>query len=75
MPASRPPNPLELDRRDEVTRLLAEIRALTVALAELRRQAAGEQQLNEAEHMIERLRWRLAAAARRAATDELGNAA
>jgi len=58
-----------------VVRLLTEIRALTVELAELQRQRAGEQQLQRTERTIERRRWRLAAAARRAATDELGNAA
>jgi hypothetical protein len=59
----------------EVVGLLAELRELTFELAELRREAAGDQHLHRTERAIEQLRWRLAAAARRAATDELGNAA
>jgi len=58
-----------------VVQLLTEIRALTVELADLQRQRAGIRQLQRTERMIERRRWELAAAARRAATDELGNAA
>jgi hypothetical protein len=75
MSAGHPPKPVELHRGSEVVRLLTEIRALTVELAELQRKPAGEQRLERTERAIERLRWQLAGAARRAATDELGNAA
>jgi len=64
-----------LHRGSDVVQLLTEIRALTVELADLQRQRAGVRQLQRTERTIERRRWQLAAAARRAATDELGNAA
>jgi hypothetical protein len=75
MSTSRPRNPLEPNRDSEAARLLTEIRTLTVELAELRRKTAADEELHQKEGAIERLRWRLAATARRAATDELGNAA
>jgi len=75
MSTSRPPKRVALHQGSEVVRLLTEIRALTVELADLQRQRAGIRQLQRMERMIERRRWELAAAARRAATDELGNAA
>jgi hypothetical protein len=75
MSTSRPPKRAALHRGSYLVRLLTEIRALTVELADLQRQPVGEQQLQRTERTIERQRWQLAAAARRAATDELSNAA
>ena len=56
MSASRPPKRVALHQDSEVVRLLTEIRALTVELADLQRQRAGEQQLQRTERTIE-TRW------------------
>ena len=62
-------------RRREVVRLIREIRALTVELDLLRRHPSDDPELHRKERTLEQLRWRLAAVARRTATDDLGNAA
>jgi len=76
MATSRPPRKrVALHRGSDVVQLLTEIRALTAELADLQRQRAGARQMQRTERAVERRRWELAAAARLAATDELGNAA
>ena len=58
-----------------VVRLIAEIQAETLMLDSLRRRGARPPELEAKERMLERLRWRLAALARRAALGDLGDAA
>jgi hypothetical protein len=58
-----------------VGRLIAEIQAETLELDNLRRRGATPPELEAKERMIERLRWRLATLARRAAQGDLGDAA
>jgi hypothetical protein len=60
--------------RPELVRLVRRIQALTLELQEPRREL-GQADVEAKERLLEQLRWRLAAVARRAATDELGNAA
>jgi hypothetical protein len=61
-------------RRERVIRLLHEIRTLTIELETARRAGESGQQLRRKERALERLRWRLAAVARRAALEEAGPA-
>jgi len=61
--------------RAELVRLLRLIQALTLELQEPRRRELDHADVEAKERLLEQLRWRLAAVARRAATDELGNAA
>jgi hypothetical protein len=68
----RPPEPKR--GRPELARLVRRIKALTFELRELRR-AESQPGFHAKERELEHLRWRFAAVARRAATDELGNAA
>jgi hypothetical protein len=49
--------------------LLEQIQALTLELHRLRLRGGGDAALHEQERALERLRWRLAAAARRAAAE------
>jgi hypothetical protein len=51
------------------------IQALTLELEERRRRELDQGDVEAEERLLEQLRWRLAAVARRTATDELGNAA
>jgi hypothetical protein len=60
---------------DAVVRLIDEIQAIAVELDRLRKRGANAAELAAKEEKIERLRWRLAATARRAARDDLGDAA
>jgi hypothetical protein len=59
-------------KRRELVRLVRRIQALTLELHELRQREAGTPELYAKERTLEQLRWRLAAVARRAATDDLG---
>jgi hypothetical protein len=58
-----------------VVRLIAEIRTETLELDNLRRRGASAPELEAKERLLEGLRWRLAAVARRAAQGDLGDAA
>jgi hypothetical protein len=60
---------------DEVVRLIDEIHAVALELGVLRKRGAHPTELEAKESELERLRWRLAASARRAARDGLGDAA
>jgi len=55
--------------RRELVRIVRQIQALTAELDELRRHAAADPQVQARERTLEQLRWRLAAVARRIATD------
>jgi hypothetical protein len=69
-------HPIEPSRqRRELARLLHQIQVLRVEVDELRQQASAGAELEQKHRTLEQLRWRLANLARRAATDELGNAA
>jgi len=61
--------------RSELVRLVRRIQALTLELEEPRRRELEQADVEAKERLLEQLRWRLASVARRAATDELGNAA
>jgi hypothetical protein len=56
-------------------RLVRRIQALTLELQEPRRRVLDHADAEANERLLEQLRWQLAAVARRAATEELGNAA
>jgi hypothetical protein len=71
--ALSPPEPKS--GRSELARLVRRIQALTFELRELRWRAKPRAELRAKERELEQLRWRFAAIARRAATDDLGNAA
>ena len=58
-----------------VVRLIDQIQAIALELDGLRTGGANAAELEDKEHELERLRWRLAARARRAAQDRLGDAA
>jgi hypothetical protein len=65
-------------RRTEGGELLQVIRAiqeLTLELAQLRHSEHSGPELEAKEHTLEQLRWRLAALARRVASDDFGAAA
>lgn len=69
-------SPFEPSReRRELARLIQRIQALTVELQELRQREPDTPEFDAKERRLEQLRWRLAAAARRTATDDLGTAA
>jgi len=59
----------------EVLRLIRQLQALTLELDALRKRATSQRELQAKERTLEQLRWRLAAAARHAATGDLGSAA
>jgi hypothetical protein len=61
--------------RAELVRLVGRIQALTRELEEPRRRELDHADVEAKERLLEQLRWQLAAVVRRAATDELGNAA
>jgi chromosome segregation ATPase len=63
--APREPN----GERGELVRLVQRIQTLTAELDELRRHEAANSQVQAKERRLEQLRWRLAALARRTATD------
>jgi acyl-coenzyme A thioesterase PaaI-like protein len=56
--------------RRELTRLIRQIQALTLELDALRLRGGRDGELRAKERALERLRWRLAAVARHAATDD-----
>jgi len=61
--------------RDELARLVRRIQTLTLELQGPRRRELDTAEVEAKERTLEQLRWRLAAVARRTATDVLGNAA
>jgi hypothetical protein len=69
------PAPESKSERAQLARLLRLIQALTFELRESRGDAGPRAELRTKERELEQLRWQLAAIARRAATDDLGNAA
>jgi hypothetical protein len=58
-----------------LVRLIDEIQTIALELDSLRERGANAAELAAKEDELERLRWRLAATARRAARDDLGDAA
>jgi hypothetical protein len=60
---------------DQVARLIERLQRGVLERDSLRRRRASRAELNARERALERLRWQLAAVARRAAYDDLGNAA
>jgi predicted nucleic acid-binding Zn-ribbon protein len=60
---------------DAVARLIDQIQAIALELDSLRKRGANPTELAAMDNELERLRWRLAASARRAARDDLGDAA
>jgi hypothetical protein len=60
---------------DAVVRLIDQIQAMALELDGLRTLGATATELEAKENELERLRWRLAASARRAARNDLGDAA
>jgi hypothetical protein len=74
---TRDVSPLEPRSRErrEVVRLVRRIQALSLELEELRRREGGSPELHARERTLEQLRWRLAAVARRSASDDLDAAA
>jgi len=76
MTTGRSASPFEpTGRRGELARLIGQIQTLTPELQHLRQRGLETPELDAKERTRERLRRQLAAAAQRAATDELGNAA
>ena len=76
MTTKPPVNPSDSsDERRELARLVRRIQTLTLELQEARRRELRSRGVGAKERMLEQLRWRLAAVARRTATDDLGNAA
>ena len=69
-----PFEPRSRERR-EVVRLVRRIQALSLELEELRRREEDNPELRVKERALEELRWRLAAVARRSASDDLHAAA
>ena len=69
------PPPKTMSEQADLARLVRRIQALTSELRERRRDAEPQPELHAKERELEQLRWRFAAVARRAATDDLGNAA
>ena len=69
-----PFEPRSRERR-EVVRLVRRIQALFLELEELRRREEDNPELRAKERALEQLRWRLAAVARRSASDDLDAAA
>jgi hypothetical protein len=57
--------------RREVVRLVRRIQALTLEVHELRLRREGTPEIDAKERRLEQLRWRLAAVARRTATNRL----
>jgi hypothetical protein len=76
MSATPDASPLEPRReRRELVRLVRRIQALTLELHELEQREGGSTELQAKQRALEQLRWRPAAFARRAASDDLGAAA
>ena len=62
-------------QRRELVHLVRRIQTLRLELQELEKREQNTSELDAKQRRLEQLRWRLAALARRAATDDLGNAA
>jgi hypothetical protein len=76
MSTTRHASPFEpLAKRRELVRLVRQIQDLTLELHELRQREGDNAERQAKERTLEQLRWRLAAAARRVASDDLGAAA
>jgi hypothetical protein len=71
--ARRPPR--RRTAEDELIRIIRAIQELTLDLAQLHHGEHSRPELEAKEHTLEQLRWRLAAVARRTATDDLDDAA
>jgi hypothetical protein len=61
--------------RRELIRVIRQIQALTLELQVLRQRPGRDKEVREKERALDRLRWRLAAVARRVAVDDAGPAA
>jgi hypothetical protein len=61
--------------RAELVRVVRRIQELTLERQGPRRRELDHADVEAKERLLEQLRWRLAAVARRTATDQLGNAA
>jgi hypothetical protein len=74
---TRDVSPLEPRSRErrEVVRLLRRIQELSLEIADLRHREGSARDLDAKEHGLDQLRWRLAALARRSASDDLDAAA
>jgi hypothetical protein len=72
-PPVHPPEPSHEQR--ELARLVRRIQTLTLELQEPRRRELDSAEVDAKARTLEQLRWRLAATARRTATEHLGNAA
>jgi hypothetical protein len=76
MSTTRYASPLEPPaKRRELVRLVRQIQDLTLELHELRQREGDNAELQAKERTLEQLRWRLATAARSAASEDLGAAA
>ena len=75
MTTKRPTNASEPRQRPELVRVVRRIQTLTLELKEPRGHELDIPEVAAKERLLEQLRWRFAAVARRAATDDLGNAA
>jgi hypothetical protein len=76
MTTNRRLNPFALSgEQRKLAQLVRRIQTLTLELQEPRRRELHAPAVAAKERMLEQLRWRLAAVARRTATDDLGNAA
>jgi hypothetical protein len=64
-----------LSRTEQIAKLIQRLQQGTLERDRLRRRRATRAELDARERALERLRWQLAAVARRAANDDLGNAA
>jgi hypothetical protein len=62
-------------RADQIANVIQRLQQGTLERDRLQRRRATRAELDPRERALERLRWQLAAVARRAANDELGNAA
>lgn len=72
MPSSRAARTFEPgSERRELVRLVRQIQTLTLEVRQLQLRQGGAPELHAKERTLEQLRWRLAAVARRAATDDL----
>ena len=76
MTSNHPLKSFELrGERDKLARLVGRIQTLTLELQEARRYRPDSAEVDAKRRTLDQLRWRLAAVARRTATDALGNAA
>ncbi len=76
MTTKRPMNPFEQSsERRELVQLVRRIQTLSLEVQEAGRRGVDTPAVDAKKRMLEQLRWRLAAVARRTATDRLGNAA